>query len=567
MKLLDALEILRRPVPEDAEVTRLTLACGFTPVHMETYFTALAREAQPSHRVEVATGLFDDLLGNLQRTRGAEVAAVATVVEWADIDPRLGARSLGGWRPQDVADILTTAQLRLALLEGELLRLAQETTVVCCLPTLPLPPAFVPRPGQSGPEELQLRQLVATFGATLAAAPGLRLVSAQLLDRVSAPAARFDVKSEIAKGFPYTLPHAHAVAAALVGLIHPPVAKKGIITDLDDTVWAGLLGEVGVDGVGWTLDGKAQLHGLYQQLLASLASAGVLVAVASKNDPELVEEAFKRSDLALRSDAVFPVEASWGPKSEAVARILETWNIGADAVVFVDDSPMELAEVAAAFGEIECLQFPKGDVAALWRLLEHLRETFGKSRTTEEDALRLSSIRANVKRAEAVDPAAFLESLEGKVTFACDTRPDPRAFELINKTNQFNLNGRRLTEPELARYLERPGAFLVTVSYQDRFGPLGKIAALLGTRDERKATIDSWVMSCRSFSRRIEHHTLAYLFDSLGSDTVEFAFEPTARNTVLQEFVTSLGEPPLTRERFRAQLPPLVHHVLEETHA
>jgi FkbH-like protein len=567
MKLLDALEILRRPVPEDADVTRLTLACGFTPLHLETYLTARAREAQPSRRVEIATGLFDDLLGTLQRTPGTEVAAVATVVEWADIDPRLGARSLGGWRPQDVDDILMSAQMRLALLEGELLRLAGETTVVCCLPTLPLPPMFVPRPDESGSHELQLRQLVSTFGATLASTPGLRLVSGQSLDRASAPAERFDIKSEIAKGFPYTLPHADAVAAALVGLIHPPATKKGIITDLDDTLWAGLLGEVGADGVAWSLDDKAQLHGLYQQLLASLASSGVLVAVASKNDPELVEEAFKRTDLVLRGDAVFPVEASWGPKSEAVARILKTWNIGADAVVFVDDSPMELAEVAAAFGEIECLPFPKGDVAALWDLLERLRATFGKSRTTDEDALRLPSIRANAQRAEAVDPVAFLESLDGKVTFACDTRPDQRAFELINKTNQFNLNGRRLTEPELARYLERPGAFLMTVSYQDRFGPLGKIAALLGTREERKTTIDSWVMSCRSFSRRIEHHTLAYVFETLGAETLELAFEPTARNAVLTEFLATLGDGPLTRERFQAKSPPLVHHVLEETHA
>jgi FkbH-like protein len=162
---------------------------------------------------------------------------------------------------------------------------------------------------------------------------------------------------------------------------------------LDDTLWAGILGEVGVEALAWSLDQHAHLHGLYQQFLASLASAGVLVGVASKNDPALVEKAFARKDLLLSREDIFPFEVHWNRKSGSVQRILETWNIGSDAVVFIDDSPMEVAEVKAAFPDMECVVFPKNDYPAFWKMVGGLRDLFGKRAVSAEDELRLRSIR------------------------------------------------------------------------------------------------------------------------------------------------------------------------------
>src|SRR4029077_61081 len=105
---------------------------------------------------------------------------------------------------------------------------------------------------------------------------------------------------------------------------------------------------------------------LYQQMLVALSEAGVLIAVASKNDPEAVEEAFQRQDLILPRDRIYPMEIHWGPKSESVGRILRAWNVAADAVVFVDDSPMELAEVKATHPEIGALVFPAHDEQAAY---------------------------------------------------------------------------------------------------------------------------------------------------------------------------------------------------------
>src|SRR5262249_48227907 len=145
--------------------------------------------------------------------------------------------------------------------------------------------------------------------------------------------------------FPYNLDHASAVAGLLSRLIWNPPPKKGLITDLDDTLWSGIIGEVGAQGVHWDLDHQSQCHGLYQRFLRSLSEEGVLVSVASKNDRATVEDAFEREDLLLPKENIFPLEVGWGSKAEAVTRILKVWNVGPDSIVFVDDNPLELAEV------------------------------------------------------------------------------------------------------------------------------------------------------------------------------------------------------------------------------
>jgi FkbH-like protein len=355
--------------------------------------------------------------------------------------------------------------------------------------------------------------------------------------------------------------------------------KKGLITDLDDTLWAGILGEVGVQGVHWRLDEHAQLHGLYQQFLASLASTGILIAVASKNDAALVERAFERDDLLLSRKGVFPIEAHWRPKSESVQHILKKWNLLQDSVVFVDDSPMEVAEVQRAFPEMECLLFPKDDYSAFWGLLSHLRNRFAKPRISEEDSLRLQSIRDSSAFLEPVDREPnslddFLQQAEGRLTFRCG-KPveDARAFELINKTNQFNLNGKRYDWAAWSKFLKDSQRCLVTVSYEDKFGKLGKVAVLIGSSTATKFVVESWVMSCRAFSRRIEFHSLQYIFDKFGADEIVFELQATNRNGPLTAFLQELvdgpagANPRLTRSSFLRKAPKTPHHVQEEVSA
>jgi FkbH-like protein len=570
MKLIDALEIIRAGRGRSSERT-FALATGFTPLHLATFLTAHLQRRLAQDRAGLSTGVFGDLVGNVRRLAAASPAGLAVVVEWPDADARLGYRQNGGWGPAALPDILQGARGTLARLAAEVTAAGERTPVVVSLPTLPLPPVAFTTPGQASGFELQLRLELAQFAATLAGTPGVTIVSAQQLDAASPIAGRLSVKGDLATGLPYAQPHADAVAEACATLLLPATPKKGLITDLDDTVWLGILGDVGVDGVAWDLEHHAQVHGMYQQLVASLAESGVLVAIASKNDESLVEEAFRRRTPLLPRDAVFPLLASWGAKSKAVDAVLHAWNVGPDSLVFVDDSPIELAEVQARFPQVECRLFPKNDPDAVLALLRELRELFGRPALQAEDALRRESLRnAEAFRQSAAgghDEESFLSGLDATVTFTTgQDAADARAFELINKTNQFNLNGRRYLDADWKALRVRSDAALVTVSYQDKFGALGKIAVLTGIVEDGRVQVERWVMSCRAFARRIEHATLRALFDQLDVDEVVLDYEPTARNTPTREFLATLGPLPegaapitITRAEFDRVCPPLYH--------
>jgi HAD superfamily phosphatase (TIGR01681 family) len=351
VKLSEALSIVQK-APANAQPFPVLLACGFTPLHLENYLAAHLQTALPGRKVRIATGLYDNLAGTLEQFDPSGAEAVAIVIEWFDLDPRLGYRKLGGWGQRVAANILETTEATLARLEAAISKIPASVKVALVLPSLPLTPAFHTSGWQASGPEIALRELVAAFAGRLAAHPSVLLCNEQRLNERSNPAERYDLRADLYSGFPYTLKHADALGAAVAAVIAPPQSKKGLITDLDDTLWLGLVGEDGPDNVAWDLSSHAQLHGLYQQMLHALADQGVLVAIASKNSPEVVERALVREDLILARDKIFPVEVHWEAKSGSVERILKTWNIGADSVVFVDDNRMELEEVRAMFPDL-----------------------------------------------------------------------------------------------------------------------------------------------------------------------------------------------------------------------
>jgi FkbH-like protein len=579
VRLIEALELLKQDVPEGEPPLRVFLACGFTPLHLQTFLSANLRKCFPRRRVQLEVGLFGDLAGNLERLDSSNYNAVTVVVEWEDLDPRLGIRSLGGWRSSSLPDIVSSAAKKVERLKNAVARISNSFPVICCMPTLPMPPMFPSRPQRSSTFELQIRQHAASFAASICEQLSALVLNTQTLEELSPPSERFDLTSVLMTGFPYTLAHASVVGQLLAGLIQNSPPKKGLITDLDETLWSGILGEVGVGGISWSLDEHSQMHGLYQQLLASLASTGVLIGVASKNDPALAEQAFQRKDCLLSRDEMFPIEVHWMRKSESVRRILKIWNVGPDSVVFVDDSPMEVAEVKSVFPEMVCLTFPTAEPQAIWALLCELRDLFGKDLVSQEDSIRLRSIRTAQSLRESLDSLGpsvdeFLASAKASLVFEFGKQAkDTRSFELVNKTNQFNLNGKRFDEAAWAAYLRNPSSFLVSVAYEDKYGTLGKIAVLMGTSEGMTVKVDVWVMSCRAFSRRIEHQCLKYLFEKFGAIEITFDYRATARNGPLQEFFTQLtGSPPspdlkISRLMFFEGAPDLFHAVEEINHA
>jgi len=574
--ITEALKTIQAAAGQEALSYRVFLVCGFTPLHLQTFLAAHLQRRLAGRKVSMETGLFGSTAETLESLSRTDAQAVALALEWQDLDPRLGFRSAGAWGPGALADIRNVVSAMLDRVAAAIQSLPESTPIACCLPTLPLPPVFHTAGWQAAEAELALDQELLDFATRCSRRRGFLLVNRQRLAEESPAASRLDFKSDLLSGLPYALPHADRMGEALSRLIAPPSPKKGLITDLDDTLWHGLVGEAGPESVAWDLASHHHLHGLYQKLVAALAEEGVLVGIASKNDPGIARQALDRRDMLLPMERVFPVEVHWNAKSGSVERILRMWNISADSVVFVDDSAMELAEVAAAHPGIECLQFPANDVAAGYALLRRLRDLFGKPRLAEEDSIRLESIRrggaAFQDAARDVASAeAFLEQADATVTLDFDiTSSDPRTLELVNKTNQFNLNGVRYTEAEWSERLARPGALLLAASYRDKFGPLGKIAVIEGRGVGDTLHIGTWVMSCRAFARRIEYQCLKALFERSGADNVTFDFAATSKNGPLREFLASVtgtesqDRVTLTRERFEAVCPPLYHRI-EET--
>ena len=570
MTITEALRITHS-VPRDARPFAVSLACGFTPLHLETFLAAHLQQALPGRKVKVTHGLYGNLVGTLEALAGAAPAdGIVVTLEWADLDPRLDYRNAGSW---SASDIVASARTNLERIASALARIPAGPRVALSLPSLPLPPLFHTPGWLSSEHELQLHADLAHTAAEIAQAGRVSLINMQRLAGISPPAERLDLKSDLYTGLPYTMQHADQLASQLAQALAPATVKKGIISDLDDTLWSGIVGEVGPEAVTWDLESHAQLHGLYQKLLASLSEGGTLVGIASKNDPAVVAEAFKRKDLLLRPDQVFPIEVHWNAKSGSVARILETWNIAADSVIFVDDSPMELAEVAAAHPGIECVLFPKNDYPAALAMLRLLRDRCGKEKLSADDALRLASIRQGAAFRELAStgsaPETFLQQLDATVTLDFDCAEKPRVLELVNKTNQFNLNGRRYTEAEWQTLLAQPGAVVAAINYEDKFGPLGTIAVICGRREGELLRVDAWVMSCRAFARRIEQQTLKAIFDATGANEIQFELAATARNAPVRELFTALlGTEPqsactLTRKEFEANCPALYHNVHE----
>jgi FkbH-like protein len=577
MKLIEALEIIHQHPRQELREFRVLLVCSFSPLHLQSFLQAFLLKAIPDRRIVVQTGLYGDFWSNLARLDKERLDAAILVLEWSDLDPRLGLRSLGSWAPSVLEDIVRTVRTRSTQFLQAAKHLAASVPLSFSFPTLPFPPVSYTPGWRASEVETSLTFEIATMSAQLSRLRNVGIVSPSRLGVLSPPANRLDVRAEIISGFPYRIPHACALADLLAKNIQPVPLRKGLISDLDDTLWSGILGEVGQGGVSWDLEHDSHMHGVYQKLLHSLEQSGVLVGIASKNDAKLVDQALGRSDILLSRTNVFPVEAHWGPKSESVARILEAWNIRADAVVFVDDSPMELAEVQSAHPAIECVLFPKEDPQAIEALLHRLRDLFGKYLLSAEDAIRRDSLR-HAQEARENEPTQgevsvdFLKQAEAELTlqFAKEP-PDPRALELVNKTNQFNLNGRRIGEREWQDFLREPTSILMITSYKDKYGPLGKIAVLSGHLVEKKLTLPVWVMSCRAFSRRIEHRCLEELFKRYDLEEIVFDFCASPKNGPIREFLrNALGHEPapgcrLSRKIFQDRKQETYHRVLELT--
>jgi FkbH-like protein len=578
MRVLTITEALKalQAAEKDAPRFEIVLACGFTPLHLQTLLAAHTQKRLPNRRVTVRPGLFGSAVIALEQALEKSADGIAVVLEWPDLDPRLGFREATPWSIEMTADIARNVALTLERVHAALQRTPRGLRVALSLPSLRIPPVFHTCSWQTSEPELLIDEAVAAFAVSAGRLRNVSVLNSRRLGEISPYRDRYDLKSDLLTSLPYALPHADALAGLMASLLTPAVRKKGIITDLDNTLWHGIVGEIGPYAVSWDLTSHHRLHGLYQSMLQSLAEAGVLVAVASKNDQNVVKQTFdQRDDLLLRADRVFPMEVHWNAKSGSIDRILKTWNISADTVVFVDDSPMELAEVKAAHPGIECRLFSGSDYAAMYGFLQELRDMYGKERLSEEDALRVDSIRRSAAIQTGPETAGatsedFLRAAGAALSVEWNPpAEDGRVLELVNKTNQFNLNGIRYTEGEWHGTAAMANVLVSAIAYEDRFGKLGKVSVLRGRHKGDRFVVDTWVLSCRAFARRIEHSIIKVLFNRLAVREIAFEFTPTPKNGPIRDFLTAIcgrepeGEVVLERATFENNCPSLYHETTE----
>ena len=393
------------------------------------------------------------------------------------------------------------------------------------------------------------------------------MVNARRLLEDSPVERRFDLKSELSTGLPYTLAHADQVGQALARLIQRPAPKKGLITDLDDTLWKGIVGDVDAEGVSWDLASHSQLHGLYQQLLRALAgfrradrrgqqerSRGGGAGVCTAAICCCRKRAFFRSrciGTPNRHRPENPEGVEYRGRQRGVRRRQPDGAGRSQGRVAGDGVSSVSRQAIPANAE---------------QIFRKLRDLFGKSRVGAEDALRLESLRRSAEfRSEAEQSGGAPEAVfragrrdhDGRVQSSAS---DTRVLELVNKTNQFNLNGRRFTEADWRRQLEQPGPLSwrsPTKTSSDRWE---RSRCLCGRHRDGVVDLSAWVMSCRAFSRRIEDRCLEILFDQFGVEEIRFRFEPTPKNGPTCEVSSAIWIPnPRRFSHSPARVLPNVH--------
>ena len=313
--------------------------------------------------------------------------------------------------------------------------------------------------------------------------------------------------------------------------------KKIVVTDLDNTLWNGVLGEDGLDGIQASSDGSGFHHFIYQTYLKKLKEAGTLLSVCSKNDEDLVKKAFDGNDFILGLNDFVSIQASYNPKSLQIKELAKTLNLGLEAFVFIDDNPVEINEVQSSLPEVTCILFSV-ESSKYINMFQQLSLLLYNNNPTKEDKNRTKLYR-NMKRTvdviegESGDLSLFLKSLEMNLIISKKNtiNDGDRAIQLINKTNQFNLNGLRRSTEEIVDIIEN-GGLLFTASLSDINGDHGEILSLL---IDSNNVVQSFVMSCRVFQRKAEFLFLSVLLERY-LDEIKFNYIETERNSPVKLF-------------------------------
>ncbi len=327
-------------------------------------------------------------------------------------------------------------------------------------------------------------------------------------------------------------------------------SKKCIVVDLDNTLWGGVIGDEGVDGIKVGPDGGAigEAYSAFQIWLKAMSRRGIALAVCSKNDLDIAKEPFlKKSGMALDLDDFVVFKANWSNKADNLRAIAAELNIGLDSIVFIDDNPVERDLIRRELPQVAVPEMPNDpadfiEVICMGRWFETVA-------LSKEDFLRVEAYRQNISRREeeclSADLDTFLSDLNmGAIWSAVDSRSLQRAAQLINKTNQFQLTQSRYTEAEVKTKAASSAYWVGNFSLVDKFGDHGIISVVILRFENQSCFIDTWVMSCRVFSRTMEQFIFNVILDiceERGMTEIIGIYKESAKNKIVSELYVSFG--------------------------
>lgn len=327
--------------------------------------------------------------------------------------------------------------------------------------------------------------------------------------------------------------------------------RKVIVLDLDNTLWGGVIGEDGIDGIELSNHNEGQRFYDFQKRLLQMKDRGVLLAIASKNNEEDVEQVFAEHPYMLLKKEDFVLsKINWNSKSSNIKAMENDLNLSENAFCFIDDNPMERAIVSGECQEVLVLDFPE-DTTQLSKFAEEFyHKNLRVVRTLEEDRHKTEMYRAEEKRegekAASVNFADYILRLEIEIDIhAMREEEIERVAQLCGKTNQFNLTTIRYSIADIRQMRNEPGCEIFVACVRDKFGDSGLVSVMIVKQQETKLLIDSFLMSCRVMGRMIENvimdEIVTFYSEKCGIKTIVGAYIPTSKNKPVESLYSTLG--------------------------
>jgi len=326
--------------------------------------------------------------------------------------------------------------------------------------------------------------------------------------------------------------------------------KKCLILDLDNTLWGGVVGEVGLDGISLSAIKEGSQFYIFQRQLKRLKEMGALLTICSKNNPEdAIEVLNNHPAMILKENDFVSMKINWKPKPENISELSQELNIGLDSMVFIDDSEFERESVKSQLPDVIVPEMPKDTTKLPEWFLDIQRKYFLFISVTEEDANKTEMYKSQAQREQlqksSINLEEYLASLQMKQKIWLVSEEDiVRAAQLTQKTNQFNLTTRRYTEFDIRRMIESDDYLVLMSSMEDRFGDNGKIALMIVEKKDRRARIDTFLMSCRVMGRYVENQFVDYvesMLANMGIEEIEAEYLTTKKSAPVKDFWDYLG--------------------------